>query len=188
MGQPRTIRKTYSRPLKRWDLGRITEEVQIKEKFGLKNKSEILKAQQKIRTIRRTARKLLSMTPEESAKIKEQLMGKLSHLGLLDKSATLDEVLGLKEVDIMNRRLQTIVYRKGLAKTMDQSRQMITHGHILVEGKRNNSPGTLITRGMEEKIQSTLKLPEPKIPVPKKDEKKEEALSLIHISEPTRPY
>jgi small subunit ribosomal protein S4 len=173
MGQPRKIRKIYSRPLKRWDSARIDEEEIITQNYGLKNKSEILKAQEKIRTFRRTAKKLLSMTPEEAAKIKEELMNKLSRLGLLEKDATSDEVLGLKEVDIMNRRLQTIVYRKGLSKTMKQARQMITHGKILVDGRRNTSPGTLITKNMEGKIKSTMKLVEPKTPVIKPKPKEE---------------
>jgi small subunit ribosomal protein S4 len=179
MGQPRKIRKTFSRPLKRWDAGRISEEVSIMQRYGLKNKSEILKTQERIRKIRRTARKLLSMTPEEAAKIKEELMNKLSHLGLLDKSATLDDVLGLKEVDLMNRRLQTMVFRKGFAKTVKQARQLIIHGHILVDGQRNTAPGTLITKDLDDKITSTMKLVEPEKPelkkeAPKVEENKEE--------------
>jgi len=167
MGQPKKIRKTYSRPLKRWDANRISDEIKVLDQYGLKNKREIYRAQEQIRTFRRTARKLLSMTPEEAAKIKGELMNKLSHLGLIEKTGTLDDVLGLKEVDIMNRRLQTIVLRKGFAKTMKQARQMIVHGKIIVAGKRNTSPSTLVPKDLEGKVESTMKLPEPVAPVQK---------------------
>ena len=161
MGQPKRLRKTYSRPNKPWDATRLGEESKVVERFGLKTKREIYRAQQQIRTFRQSARKLLSMTPQEAEKRKAELMHKLSHLGLLEVTATLDDVLGLKDVDIMNRRLQTLVQHKGFAKTVKQARQMIVHGKILIDGKRKTSPSMLVAKDLEGKIESTMKLPEP---------------------------
>ncbi len=163
MGQPKRLRKTYSRPKKPWDAARIGDESKVIERFGLKNKREIYRAQEQIRTFRQSARKLLSMTPEEAAKRKAELMNKLSKLGLLESTATLDDVLGLKEVDIMNRRLQTLVQHKGYARTAKQARQLIVHGKVLIDGKRNTSPSTLVSKEAEGKIECTLKFPEPTV-------------------------
>jgi small subunit ribosomal protein S4 len=160
MGQPKKLRKTYSVPRKRWDLTRIGDESKVVERYGLKTKTEIYRAQEQVRTFRKTARTIFSLEPSIASKRTEELMNKVSHLGLLSKEATLDDVLGLKEVDIMNRRLQTIVFHKGLAKTVKQARQMIVHGKILVDGKRATSPSTLIPKDLEIKIESTMKLPE----------------------------
>ena len=168
MGQPKRLRKTYSRPNKPWDATRLGEESKVVERFGLKTKREIYRAQQQIRTFRQSARKLLSMTPQEAEKRKAELMHKLSHLGLLEVTATLDDVLGLKDVDIMNRRLQTLVQHKGFAKTVKQARQMIVHGKILIDGKRKTSPSMLVAKDLEGKIESTMKLPEPTTPAPTK--------------------
>lgn len=40
----------------------------------------------------------------------------------------------------LERRLDNIVYRTGLAKTRPLARQMVSHGHILVNGRKNNIP------------------------------------------------
>lgn len=178
MGQPKRIRKTYSVPRKRWDLARIEDEAKVVERFGLKNKQEMYRAQAQIRTFRKSARTIFSLEPSIASKRKDELMRKLSTLGLLSESATLDDVLGLKEVDIMNRRLQTVVFHKGFAKTVKQARQLIVHGKILIDGKRATSPSTLVPKDVEPKIISTMKLPEapvaaaPAVAAPKPEEVK----------------
>jgi len=52
---------------------------------------------------------------------------------------------------ILERRLDAILYRSGLAKTIMQARQMITHGHFLLNGKKHNIPSYLVKPG--DKIQ-----------------------------------
>jgi len=54
--------------------------------------------------------------------------------------------------DILERRLQTIVFRKGLAKTIHQARQLITHGHIAIGNQRVTVPSYLVTREEEELV------------------------------------
>jgi len=65
----------------------------------------------------------------------------------------LDDVLGLTAENVLERRLQTLVYRKGLAKTLHQARQMVVHGHIAINGRRVTSPGYLVPRDEEDKIE-----------------------------------
>ena len=58
-------------------------------------------------------------------------------------------ILVLKDEDILSRRLQTIVYQKGLAATPKQARQLINHGHIFVDGHKVTVPGYLVLREEE---------------------------------------
>jgi ribosomal protein S4 len=53
---------------------------------------------------------------------------------------------------LLDRRLQTQVYLQGLASTPKQSRQLITHGHITIEGTVARVPGMLVTRMQEKQI------------------------------------
>ncbi|MDH5634797.1 MAG: 30S ribosomal protein S4, partial [Candidatus Bathyarchaeota archaeon] len=67
-------------------------------------------------------------------------------------TAVLDDVLDLSLEDILERRLQTIVFSKGLAKSIFQARQLITHGHIAIDRRRVPSPSYLVLRDEETKI------------------------------------
>lgn len=145
----RKIRKTYSRPRKPWDKARIEEEKKIMKKYGLRRKREIWRATALLRKFRQRARNLAAVKNEEEEK---RLLERLYRLGLLDKGATLNDVLGLTVEDILERRLQTIVFKKGLANTIKQARQYIVHGHIGVEGRRIKYPSFLVTRELEDKI------------------------------------
>lgn len=52
-------------------------------------------------------------------------------------------------VSLLQRRLDHVVYISGLAKTARMARQMVVHGHILVNGKRVDIPSFLVEAGME---------------------------------------
>ena len=71
---------------------------------------------------------------------------------MLDQGAALEDVLRMSPENILDRRLQTQVYLQGLASTVKQSRQLIIHGHISVEGAVNRVPGMLVTRNQEKNI------------------------------------
>ena len=71
----------------------------------------------------------------------------------LRSNATLDDVLSLTLEDLLERRLQTVVVNKGLAATLDQARQFITHGHIAIAGVRVTSPSHIVLRKEEDEIQ-----------------------------------
>ena len=48
--------------------------------------------------------------------------------------------LGFNFMVLLERRLDNVVYRLGLATTRRQARQFVNHGHILVDGKRVDIP------------------------------------------------
>lgn len=152
MGDPRKQRKSYDTPSHPWRKGRIEKEKELVRKYGLKNKKDIWKAESKLRQIRRIARNLLSSHGEQAKKEEAQLMSKLQKLGLLKGEADLDSVLGLTIEDILERRLQSLVHRKGLARSPKQARQLVVHGHIRVGGRRIKSPSYLVPVEQEETI------------------------------------
>ena len=97
------------------------------------------------------ARSLIGKSVEERGKMEAEILAHLKKLGVLDETAVLDDVLDLTIEDIFERRLQTIIFRKGLAKSIQQARQLITHGHIAIGDKRVTIPSYMVTRE-EEKV------------------------------------
>jgi len=101
---------------------------------------------------RAQARGLLAAPPDVRKERESILLGRLVRLGLLKEGATLDDVLSLKVEDLLERRLQTIVWRRGLAKTIHQSRQLIVHGHVTIGGRVVDRPGYLVSREEEQMV------------------------------------
>ena len=74
-------------------------------------------------------------------------------MGMLPlEGAGLDDVLALDVEAVLQRRLQTLVYVKGLANTPRQARQFIVHGHMAVGPRRVDIPGYLVRREEEDAI------------------------------------
>lgn len=138
--------KKYSRPKRPFDKARIEEEVVIKKKYGLKNKKEIWKADAKVTVMRQKAKRLIKAAPEE----KNVLFSRLQKMGL--KVSSIADVLGLNKTDYLERRLQTVVLRKGIAPTAKSARQLITHKKILVNGAVVDSPSYVVPIEYENKI------------------------------------
>ena len=65
--------KSYSRPKRPFDKARIEKEAEIKEEYGLKNKTEIWKADSRIKSIRERAKKLISAGHEKQKALFEGL-------------------------------------------------------------------------------------------------------------------
>jgi len=156
MGDPKFARKKYETPSHPWDKDRIEAENALIKKYGLKNKREIWRAQTMLRKFRAQARSLLGKVTSSDPQVKketEQLLGRLHRLGILPENATLDDVLGLDVESILKRRLQTIVYLKGLASTPFQARQFIVHGHICIDNRRVTAPGYMVLKKEENMIE-----------------------------------
>ena len=151
MGDPRRLRNSFSKPKRLWDKDRIARDTELKKEYGLKNSSEIWKADEELRKYRREARRLLSVGEEERVVDAKKIISKLNKLGIM-KKGDIDDILSLSVKDVLERRLQTIVYRKGLAKTPLQARQLVTHGFIAVKGKRINIPSYLVSAEEENYI------------------------------------
>jgi len=156
MGDPKFARKKYETPSHPWDKDRIEAENALIKKYGLKNKREIWRAQTMLRKFRAQARSLLGKVTSSDPQVKretEQLLSRLHRLGILPENATLDDVLALDVESILKRRLQTIVYLKGLASTPFQARQFIVHGHICIDNKRVTAPGYMVLKKEENMIE-----------------------------------
>lgn len=152
MGHPRKSRKNYDTPSHPWNADRIKLENKLIKKYGLKTKKEIWKAETMVKKYRRDARKLLGMTSEQNKTERQQLLSHLINQGFLGKEAKLEDVLNMTMEDVLRRRLQTMVHQKGLANTAKQSRIMVVHGHIALNGKKIDSPSYLVKNGEEEFI------------------------------------
>jgi small subunit ribosomal protein S4 len=156
MGDPKFSRRRYETPAQPWEGERIKAENELLMKYGLKNKRELWRAQSMVRRLRATSRDLQARlrTGDPQAKVEtEELLGKCARMALLPpEGATLNDVLALNTETVLSRRLQTIVYRKGLAYTPKHARQMIVHGHASVGDRKVTIPGYLVKRGEEENI------------------------------------
>ena len=158
MGYPGKNHKRYERPTRKWEKTRLQEEAAIIVEYGLRNKRELWRTQNILRNHRRGARSLLAMTssgatPEQMVQRRKQLLDHLERMGMLGRDADIDQVLALKVQQQLERRLQTIVYRKGLARSPKQARQFITHGHIAINGRKVTIPGYLVSRAEEAGVQ-----------------------------------
>jgi len=146
LGDPKKQRKKFDTPRFRWRKDILQEELKLIGQYGLRNKHELWRHKTILSKTRGIARSLISKTPEERAKMENELLTKLKKGGILPETAVLDNVLDLSIEDILERRLQTIVFRKGLARTIFQSRQLITHGHITVNNRRVTVPGYMVVK------------------------------------------
>ncbi len=158
MGYPGKAKKIYNTPHHPWQKARIDEETALVKKYGLRNKKNVWKFASMLRRVRGQARTLLgvigtaSVTEEHYTREAEQILAKLQRLGVLKEESKLEDILALKIEDLLERQLQTIVYRKGFANSMKQARQFIVHGHIAVDGRKTTVPSYMVLRAEEETI------------------------------------
>ena len=137
-------RKKYLRPSHPWEKERMDVEDKLLRQYGLRRKEEIWRTQTLLRNFRRQARHLLAASGPQAELETKQLLTRLRRLGLVGEGATLDDVLGLNIENLLERRLQTLIYRKGLALTPQQARQFVLHGHITIAGKQVSVPSYLV--------------------------------------------
>ncbi len=147
MGDPKRNRRKYTPSKVMWNRLRIDREHEIKERYGLRNLRELWTASTEVSRIRRNAREVLSNKVGE--KVGKEIIERLSKYNIVNKDAKVDDLLGVTPEAILSRRLQSIVLKAGLSKTIKQSRQLITHGFISINGRKVKSPGYLVT-AMEE--------------------------------------
>lgn len=155
MGDPKFPHKKYSTPRHPWEKVRIDEEKVLLSKYGLKNKRELWKEMALLKSFRSQARELQARlrTNDPNALKQFQLMiRRLNRYALLSENATLDDVLSLTIDNILSRRLQSVVFQKNLSISTKQARQMVTHGHILMSGRRVTIPSMLVERSTEDSI------------------------------------
>ena len=152
MGDPRKLRAKYQGPNHPWEATRMEEESKLFRDYGLSNKKEIWRLRSLLAHYKSQAKELTASQNENAPEEAKLLLKKLQKYGLLQEGAILDDVLSLTLPEIMDRRLQTVVFKKQLARTVKQARQFIVHDHILIEGKPINSPGMLVTLTQEKEL------------------------------------
>ncbi len=146
----RNMRKVSKRPRRPWDKDRIAKERKILNEYGLRRKRELRRAEAIVREFRRRARELIAVKDAAKNKI---LMDKVIQLGLLQQGAGISDILSLDAANVLNRRLQTIVSKKGHANSVRHARQLITHGHVYVEGRKMFFPSYMVPVEKEPKIE-----------------------------------
>ncbi|HVC58304.1 MAG TPA: 30S ribosomal protein S4 [Candidatus Acidoferrales bacterium] len=151
MGSAKRNRKKFEKPKERWNLARIKGDNTLVEEYGLKNMKELWKVQTEISRIRGNVRKLLS-GGSHFEDVKERLIGRLVKLGIATNTTTLDDLLDLKERSLLDRRLQSVVFKKGMARTVKQARQLTVHGFIAIDGKKVDRPSYLVDASLESRI------------------------------------
>ncbi|MFX1502191.1 MAG: 30S ribosomal protein S4 [Promethearchaeota archaeon] len=152
MGDPRRLKKKFKKPKHPFQKDRIMEELEFLGKYGLRNKREYWKSRTLLGNWRNLARYSRTLSKEQALEVQQTLIRKLNRLGIIGSEAEFEDVLLLTVEDVLKRRLQTLVYEKGLASTIYQARQYITHGHIQIGGKKINSPSYLVKREEEDLI------------------------------------
>lgn len=138
------MRSKYAGPVHPWQAERIKQEKSLLREFGLKTKSELWKTNSKLKAMAAQAKRLIALRTKQSEIEAAQLLARLTRLGLLPSGAQLNDVLALQVSDILNRRLQTVMVKNGLARTMRQARQFIVHGHVRVGGQVVSAPSYLV--------------------------------------------
>ncbi len=152
MGDPKKQRKKFETPRFRWRSDILQEELKLVGQYGLRNKHELWRHKTMLSKTRGIARSLIGKAPEERTKMENELLTRLKKLGILSETSVLDNVLDLSIEDILERRLQTIVFRKGLTRTIFQARQLITHGHVNIGNRRVTIPGYIVPKTEEEYV------------------------------------
>lgn len=134
-----------------WNLQRIHAHGELKKEYGLKNMKELWKVQSNMSRIRGNVRELLSGGAQNPI-IEQNIKASLARLSIVQGDANLDNLLELHENAFLERRLQSIVFRKGMARSMKQSRQLITHGFISINGRKVSRPGYMVSVDDEKSI------------------------------------
>ncbi len=152
MGDPKRIRKKFETPVHPWVGSRIATEKKLIYDYGLRNKTEVWRMDTILKRFKDRAKKLLAQSGNQAMVEQQQLLQRMARLGLTKQGASFDDILGLPIEAVMERRLQSILIKKHLARTPKQARQMITHRHVTVGGKVITSPGYLVTIEEEGQI------------------------------------
>ncbi|KAI8592027.1 40S ribosomal protein S9 [Geranomyces variabilis] len=158
----RNCSKTYKVPKRPFESERLDQELKLAGEYGLRCKREIWRVGYSLSHIRRAARELLTLEEKDPRRLFEgnALIRRLIRTGILDESkAKLDYVLGLKIEDFLERRLQTQVFKLGLAKSIHHARVLIRQRHIRVGKQIVNIPSFIVRLDSQKHIDFALTSP-----------------------------
>lgn len=158
----RVYSKSYVTPRRPFEKARLDQELKLIGQFGLRNKREVWRVKYTLAKIRKAARELLTLEEKHPRRLFEgnALLRRLVRIGVLDESKMkLDYVLGLKVEDFLERRLQTQVFKLGLAKSIHHARVQIRQRHIRVRKQIVNVPSFIVRLDSQKHIDFALTSP-----------------------------
>lgn len=75
--------------------------------------------------------------------------------GYYEKATRMKGNVGENMLSLLERRLDNVIYRMGIGDSRSESRQIVNHGHILVNGKSVNIPSLIVKEGDEISIKES---------------------------------
>merc|ERR1712179_182933 len=159
---PMVYSKVYSTPRRPFEKARLDQELKLIGEYGLRNKREVWRIKYSLAKIRSAARELLTLEEKDQKRLFEgnALLRRLVRIGVLDETKMkLDFVLGLKIEDFLERRLQTQVFKLGLARGIHHARVLIGQRHIRVREQVVNIPSFVVRLDSQKHIDFSLKSP-----------------------------
>ena len=154
--------KVYKVPRRPFEKERLDQELKLLGEYGLRNKTEVWRVKYTLAKIRKAARELLTLEEKDPKRLFEgnALLRRLIRLGVLDTDKMkLDYVLGLRPEDFLERRLQTQVFKLGLAKSIHHARVLIKHKHIRVRRQVVDIPSFTVRLDSQKHIDFSAKSP-----------------------------
>ncbi|XP_031281053.1 40S ribosomal protein S9-2-like [Pistacia vera] len=158
----RNYGKTFKKPRRPYEKERLDAELRLVGQYGLRCKRELLRVQYTLSRIRKAARHLLTLDEKNPRRLFEgqALLRRMNRYGLLDESQNkLDYVLALTVENFLERRLQTIVYKNSMAKSIHHARVLIKQRHISVGRQVVNIPSFMVRMDSQKHIQFSLTSP-----------------------------
>jgi len=151
----RNHRKTVKTPRRPYEKERLDAELKLIGEYGLKNKREVWRVRYTLGKCRKRARALLTLDEKDPKRIFEgtAMLRRLHRIGVLDDNKNkLDYVLSLKIQDFLERRLQTLVFKKGMATSIHHARVLIRQRHIRVGKQVVNVPSFIVRVDSQQHI------------------------------------
>merc|ERR1711941_154479 len=145
-----------------FEKARLDQELKLIGEYGLRCKKEVWRVKYSLAKIRTAARELLTLEEKDPKRLFEgnALLRRLVRTGVLaEDKMKLDYVLGLKIEDFMERRLQTQVFKLGLAKSVHHARVLIRQRHIRVRKQVVDVPSYVVRLDSQKHIDFALKSP-----------------------------
>merc|ERR1711872_823568 len=161
-GCPAKYSKVYTTPRRPFEKARLDQELKLIGEYGLRNKREVWRVKYSLALIRSAARELLTLDEKDPRRLFEgnALPRRLVRIGVLDENKMkLDYVLGLRQEDFLERRLQTQVFKLGLAKSIHHARVLIRQRHIRIRKQVVNIPSYIVRLDSQKHIDFSLKSP-----------------------------